>query len=441
MSTKLPSQRTETAFADWKPPYTPEQALAEANRCLFCADAPCTQACPTHIDIAQFIRKITTGNAYGSARTIFAANVLGMSCARVCPVEVLCVGDCVYHQLGQAPIQIGKLQRFATDLAYEKGWRFFEAGTPTGRSVALVGGGPASLACAHELRRRGHACTIYEKRDVLGGLNTTGIAPYKMRADRALTEVAWVLDIGGVEVLTGVEVPKDVTWRELEAQHDAVFVGIGLGPDRLFRVPGAELDGIHGSVEFIERMKLGEVSLEGVHDVLVLGGGNTAIDSVRELLALTRAHVALAYRGSAEVMSGYAHEWEVAKKDGARPYWHTLPVAFEPSAGGQRVARVRCQRTDENKHPIPGSEFAIEADLVLVAVGQSRLGELLAGLPGIQVERGQIVHDEHGATGRPGWYIGGDCRNGGKEVVWAAAEGKAAAEAIDSYLMNGKTAG
>lgn len=436
---RLPDRRTETAFSDWKPAYTPEQATAEANRCLFCEDAPCMAACPTHIDIAQFIRKIATGNLRGSARSIFSANILGMSCARVCPVEVLCVGDCVFNKMGLPPIQIGKLQRYATDTAFENGWRFFAAGAPTGKSVALVGGGPSSLSCAHELRRRGHACTIYEKRAVLGGLNTTGIAPYKMRADRSLTEVDWILGIGGVELKTGVEVPKDVSWSALEEKHDALFIGLGLGPDRLFRVPGHDLAGIYGSVEFIERMKLGEVALDGVEQVVVIGGGNTALDSVREMQGLTRGKVALVYRGSEDVMSGYAHEWDVAKKDGARAVWHATPVAFEGRPGGH-VQRVRFVRTDEAKNPIAGSEFAIDADLVLVAVGQSRLGELLAGIDGIHVERGGITHDESGFIGRPGWYIGGDCMNGGKEVVNAAAEGKAAAEAIDAYLTT-KAAG
>src|SRR4051812_30208602 len=198
----LKGDRSETGFSDHKPAYTDAQAKTEANRCLFCADAPCIKACPTSIDIPQFIRKIATDNLKGSARTIFDANILGMSCARVCPVEVLCVGDCVYNEMGVDPIQIGKLQRYATDTAFAEGWRFFEAGKDTGKSVGLVGAGPSSLAAAHELRRQGQRVTIYDKRAVVGGLNTTGVAPYKMKADRSLDETAWVLGIGGIEILT-----------------------------------------------------------------------------------------------------------------------------------------------------------------------------------------------------------------------------------------------
>nr|HMR10986.1 NAD(P)-binding protein [Polyangiaceae bacterium] len=231
MLKKVPVARGESVFEDFKGAYTQSQAEVEANRCLYCSDAPCIAKCPTAINIPEFIRKIATGNVKGSARTIFESNILGMSCARVCPVEVLCVGDCVYNAMGVPPIQIGKLQRYATDLAFEQKQRFFEAGKDTGKSVGLVGGGPASLAAAHELRRLGHACTIYEKRSVLGGLNTTGVAPYKMQADRSVEEVEWVLGIGGVEVKTGVELGKDLSVADLEKRHDAIFIGLGLGPD------------------------------------------------------------------------------------------------------------------------------------------------------------------------------------------------------------------
>lgn len=431
MAKPIPTDRSESVFSDYKHAYTPHQAAVEANRCLYCSDAPCTKACPTHIDVPEFIRKIATGNVKGSARTIFDSNILGMSCARVCPVEVLCVGDCVYNTLGVPPIQIGKLQRFATDQAFEKGWRFFEAGPPTGKSVGLIGAGPASLAAAHELRRLGHACTIYEKRQVIGGLNTTGVAPYKMRADRSLEEVEWVLGIGGVEVKTGVEIGKDVSFEELEKKHDAVFVGVGLGPDTRLGVPGEELPGVHGAVALIERLKLEKLPLAGVKSALVIGGGNTAIDGVRELAGLGVPSVTLVYRGSEAQMPGYRHEWLAAREVGVSALFQAVPVAFE---GNGKVERARLCRTDAQKKPIAGSEFTVDADLVLLAIGQSTLGQLLSGLSGIVIEKGRVTTDEHGATGRKGWYAGGDCRNGGKEVVNAAAEGKAAARAIHRQL-------
>ncbi len=431
---KPAEKRAETVFDDFKTSYDKKQALVEANRCLFCSDAPCIKACPTSIDIPQFIRKIATDNVKASARTIFESNVLGMSCARVCPVETLCVGDCVYNEMGVPPIQIGKLQRYSTDKAFEEGWEFFEAGPDTGKSVALIGAGPASLAAAHELRRLGHACTIYEKRDYVGGLNTTGVAPYKLRADKSHQEVEWVLAIGGIDVKTGVEVGKDISWADLEKQHDAVFIGFGLGVDTKLGIPGEDLDGVHGAVDYIERFKLGEVSLDGVEHCVVVGGGNTAIDAVREVHGLGVPIVSIAYRGVEHKMSGYVHEWHAARTESIRGVWQVQPIAFE---GEGKVTGVRCQCLDDDKKPIPGKEVTLPAQLALVAIGQAKLGELLSGLDGIEIERGRVIVDESGATGRKGFYAGGDCANGGKEVVNGVAEGKLAARSMHDYMMGG----
>lgn len=433
--TQVPLERSENTFSDFKPAYNEAQAFAEANRCLYCSDAPCIKACPTAIDIPEFIRKIATGNIKGSARTIFEANILGMSCARVCPVETLCVGDCVYNHLDAPPIQIGKLQRYSTDIAYEQGWRFFEAAGDSGKRVALIGAGPASLACAHMLRRHGHACTIFEKRDVIGGLNTTGVAPYKMKADRSADEVNWILGIGGIDVRTGVEIGADITFEQLERDYDAVFVGFGLGPDGWLHAEGEELAGVEGAVEFIERMKLGPVDLSHVKRAVVLGGGNTAIDAVRELAGLGVPHVAMVYRGDEAVMSGYAHEWKAAKQESAIGVWRTQPIGFVGEGG--RVTGVKVTKVDAAKQPIAGSEHVVEADLVLLAIGQGKLGALLGGLCDIEVEKGRLLVDANQHLGRTGWYAGGDATNGGKEVVNATAEGKTAAIAIDAWLNDG----
>ena len=426
----LPNERSESAFVDFKPALTAQQALVEANRCLYCSDAPCIKACPTSINIPEFIRKISTGNLRGSARTILEANVFGSSCARVCPVEVLCVGDCVYNHMGVPPIQIGKLQRYATDTAVADGWEFFAAGADTGKSVGLIGGGPASLAAAHKLRQFGHQVTIYEARAILGGLNTYGIAPYKLRADRALDEVEWILQIGGIDVQTGVQIPQQFSWNFLLAKHDALFIGIGLGPDSVMDLPGGKLGGIHGAAEWIERMKLGQVETTGVKRAVVIGGGNTAVDAIRELRGLGVPHVSLVYRGTESAMSGYLHEWEEAKMEGAQGIWQTLPVSFQ---GDGTVRALTCVQMDDAKRPIVGTEHELAADLVLVAIGQAKLGDICEDL-GVQLDRGRLAVDATGRTSHPKVFAGGDCVSGGQEVVNAVAEGRDAAISIHALL-------
>lgn len=433
--TKLSPDRSENVFSDFKAPYDRNQAVVEAHRCLYCHDAPCIQACPTGIDIPTFIHKIATGNVKGSARTIFDSNILGMSCARVCPVEVLCVGKCVFNEMGVPPIEIGKLQRYATDVAFDESWSYYEAGPDSGKSVGVIGAGPASLAAAHMLRRKGHAVTLYEKRGVLGGLNTTGVASYKMRADRSDQEVEWVLAIGGIDIQTGVSVPDDVSWAELESRHDALFLGFGLGPDSRLAAKGEELARIHGAVEWIELMKLGTVSLGSVERAVVIGGGNTAVDAVRQLAGLGVPDVTMVYRGTESRMSGYAHEWNAAKVQGIRASWQTQPTGFTGRLGV--VTGVEAVKMDANKQPIAGSEHTIAADLVLIAIGQAKLGSLVEGLEGVALERGRVVADLAGRTGRAGIYAGGDCVNGGKEVVNAVAMGRDAANAIHHELTEG----
>jgi glutamate synthase (NADPH/NADH) small chain len=432
----LADGRIECAIPDHKPLLTETQAVAEANRCLYCHDAPCIQACPTGINIPEFIRRIATGNVGGSAETILEANILGHSCASVCPVEVLCAGSCVYNEMDQPAIQIGRLQRYATTHAYDAGMRFFSKGAATGHKVALVGAGPASLACAHELTRLGHDAIIYEGRDLAGGLNTTGVAPYKLQAGESLREVAYVQAIG-FTIRNGVNVGRDVTFAELERDHDAVFLGIGLGPDSRLSMPGEDLEGCEGAVAFIERMKNDpSYFVTDIRRALVVGGGNTAIDAVRELRALGVPDVTMVYRRGEAEMSGYAHEMAQALQEGVKVrYWSApLAVTGEGRVTGLKVAPTRVD--GDGRLVIDEDQASVlPADLVLKATGQEKLAALVAGIAGIEIDKGRIrVDAATGQTGHPRYFAGGDCANGGKEVVNAAAEGKRAALGIHALL-------
>lgn len=434
----LPPDRLEAKLGEKKPLYTPHEAFTEASRCIYCSDAPCVQACPTGIEIPEFIRKIATGNVKGAARTIFRENLLGYSCARVCPVEVLCAGDCVYNEWDRPPIAIGRLQRFATETAISKDPDLLSRtrAASSGKRIACIGAGPASLAAAGHLALDGHAVTIFEQKAIPGGLNTLGIAPYKLQGTDALQEIEFLLGLGDIELRTGVRVVEgeagegEVSAGALLADYDAVFIGIGLGPDNQLALPGEDGPGVVGATHFIERIKSdASVSLDGVSRAVVVGAGNTAIDIARQLALLGVPDVCMVYRKDEAAMSGYRHEMDGARREGVRLVEWRQPTAIERDGDGA-VTGVRVQRTDGE------GEEVLPADLVAVAIGQSRLTALAAAFEGVELDdRGRVKVDP--ATSRTGHakvYAGGDCVNGGAEVVNAAQHGKLAARAISASL-------
>ncbi|MCB1049485.1 MAG: FAD-dependent oxidoreductase [Acidobacteria bacterium] len=417
---RLKQERLEQQMKDKKPLYTPAEAVYEANRCLYCYDAPCIKACPTGIDIPRFIKKIATDNIPGSAKTIFSANMLGYSCARVCPVEVLCVGACVYNDLNHQPIEIGRLQRYATEKALgqekESGKKLFTPQPKTDKKVALVGAGPASLACAAYLALSGVQCDLYEKNELPGGLNTTGVAPYKLFALDAMDEVNWILQ-HGINLKTRMALGENITLDALCDSYDAVFLGLGLGADR------ALLDhpAVWGATDLIAKIKNDpDFQLPHTDSAVVIGGGNTALDIARELAYLGVKDVLMVYRKGIQDMSGYRHEREAAMKQGVRFMEFGLPKSLTTENG----LITGLTLTFSNGLP----DFEISTPFVIEAVGQEKHGQNW----GLKTEKdGTLSVDPRTfETSRSGVFAGGDCVNGGKEVVNAAAEGRDAAFAM-----------
>lgn len=439
---KLSPEQYEQNFAEISPAMNPRQAAIEAARCLFCFDAPCTIACPTHIDVPAFIKKISTGNPRGSARVILEANILGQSCGRVCPTEVLCEGACVMLEKGAKAIEIGRLQRYSVDYVLDRNIQLFRAGAPNGKRVACVGSGPASLACAAELAKMGYAVTIFDRHEFPGGLNTYGIAAYKTRAKDSLREVDMVRNLG-VEFRQKVAVGRDISFAQLEKDFDAIFIGIGLGETDALSLPGENLIGVRGAIEFIEETKLGSFdSVQVGRRVACIGAGNTAIDVVTAAKRLGVETVHLIYRRGEKEMSAFRYEYELAKLDGVVFHWFAQPTRVLGESG--KVVGIECVQTHLERDAangkvkvdtIPGTEFTLDVDMVVRAIGQKPVTDILRRVSGIEVRAdGTVGVNARHQTGHQKYFAGGDCANGGKEVVDAVADGMAAARGIDSSL-------
>ncbi|MGZ4961636.1 MAG: NAD(P)-dependent oxidoreductase [Limisphaerales bacterium] len=447
LSPKLGPEQAAANMADIAPRFTPQEAVIEANRCLFCFDAPCIQACPTGIDIPSFIQKIANGNLTGSARTILSANILGASCARVCPTSVLCEGACVVLDREGKAVEIGRLQRYATDHVYDNKIQVLKpVAKKSGKKVAVLGGGPAGLGCAAELAQLGHDVTVFEKKPQAGGLNTYGIAYYKMPPQVSLEEVELVKSLG-VQFKFGVEIGKDIQIADLEKQFDAIFVGLGLGRGHQMNIPGENLPEVVQALDFIEKVHTTPLHKVAVGArVAVIGGGNTAIDAVTQAKRLGAEKAMLIYRRTQAEMSAYTFEQDLAKTDGAEFVFNAAPVEVIADCNGH-VAGLKLARTqlvNGKAEIIPGQEWVEPVDMVIKAIGEPKQVELLKRLfPKIELDkRGAIVYDRAtGATNLPKVFAGGDCANGGREVVNAVGEGKKAARGIHAMFVNQKAVG
>lgn len=441
---KLPTEQYEKNFSDLHLPFTSSSAIAEANRCLYCYDSPCMKVCPTHIDISTFIKKITTGNLLGSAKTIYQSNWVPLTCAKACPVEVLCEGACVYNAKGEKPIEIGRLQRYVIENYFSEGMpEIFKKLPKNGKSVGVIGSGPSGLACSAELALMGYEVTIYEANKIPGGLNTWGIAPYKMKREDSLKEVEFVKSFG-VDIKTEVMIGKEIKVNDLLKKHDAVFLGIGLGESPQLSVPGEEISGVIGALDFIEKVKTENWTDVPVGKrVAVIGAGNTSIDAATEAKRLGAEQVYIIYRRSNVEMSAYEFEYSLAKKDGIIFHFLTSPkrIVGKDFVEGLECLKMKLGEPDNRgkRKPvsIPGSEFTIPVDMVIKAIGQETKSSFLSTIPELTLdEEGCVIVDKNSfQTAIPQIFAGGDCINGGKEVVNAAYDGKKAAQGINACIM------
>jgi len=427
----------DKALAEQLPPLTPNAAAIEADRCLYCYDAPCTHACPTHIDIPRFIKKIASHNLRGSAETIFASNLLGATCARVCPVQELCEGACVLGS-DHKPIAIGRLQRYAMDYARDQHRFPTVKAAPTGRSIAVVGAGPAGLSCAGQLALLGHAVTIIEKREKPGGLSTYGIIALREPVEIALEETRMIESLG-VQIKTGLEFGNDVSLASLQQDFDAVVLSIGLGQTPELGIEGEEtiIDGL----EFIEASKTNAASLHIGRNVIVIGAGNTAVDCATVAKRLGADRVTMVYRRTDREMSCYDHEYDFARKEGIEFRFLTQPSRVLLDNGlpcGLECLRVELGPPDASGRPTPmpvkGSEFMLAADQIVKAIGQIK--PVLAAQLGLETAKGFIAVDPSFNTSIPGVYAIGDCirSSGAASTVMAVQDGKMAATAIHQQL-------
>jgi glutamate synthase (NADPH/NADH) small chain len=413
-------------FKDKTPLMNDTQAYYESSRCLFCYDAPCMNACPTGIDIPLFIKQIHTGNAEGAAKTIYDSNWIGNACGTVCPTGVLCEGACVYNNQDVPPLQIGRLQNYATRSVIDSGKQLYKPGSDNGKKVAVIGAGPAGIACACELRTMGYTVDVFEAKEKPSGLTVYGIAPYKITNEEVLDEVNYLQDQLGFNINYNSAIKSKEQLTDMENNYDAIFVGVGLGPTAYRNIPGEDKQEVHGAVEFVEDLRMNHHNTMVGDRVVVLGAGNTAMDVASESARMGASEVVLTYRGSKEKLGAYGFEYDLALSAGVKSVFDASPAEI---LGNEKVEGVRFTRSD-------GSDFTIECDMVIKATGQSKQGGLYALIEGLELDDSSIVkvNPENNQTTNEKYFAGGDAINGGAEVVNAAYDGKLAANGIDQWL-------
>ncbi|MBS9716970.1 NAD(P)-dependent oxidoreductase [Pseudohalocynthiibacter aestuariivivens] len=432
-SGRLSAEAYQENFSDLHPPYEPHEAAVAADRCYFCYDAPCTTACPTDIDIPMFIRQIQTGTPEEAAKTIFSQNILGGMCARVCPTETLCEEVCVREVAEGKPVEIGRLQRYATDKLMNSGKHPFSRADVTGKKVAVIGAGPAGLSCAHRLSMYGHDVDLFDARSKAGGLNEFGIATYKSVDGFAAREVDWLLQIGGISLKTGKSLGNGLSIDQLTTAYDAVFLGIGLAGVNALRAEGVDKDGVSDAVDFISTLRQAEdmSTIPVGRNVVVIGGGMTAVDAAVQSKLLGSENVTIAYRRGRDQMGASGFEQDLAASAGVRILENAQPVKVHGNGAVQEVEFEYTETTSDGLRGT-GETFRLPADQLLKAIGQT-LGETPEG---IILEGGKIAVSDAGRTSVNNVWAGGDCATGGDDLtVTAVAEGRDAAEDIHQSLM------
>jgi len=423
-------------FKQKKPLMNTTEAYYESSRCLFCYDAPCVKACPTHIDIPLFIKQIQTKNTEGAAQTIFDANWLGNACGIVCPTGVLCEGACVFNLQNVPPIQIGRLQNFATNTTINSGKDLFKAGKSNGKKIAIIGAGPAGVACACELRTVGYDVTIYEAKDKPSGLAVHGIAPYKITNEEVLKEINYLQNQLGFEILYKSPITSKEQVKNLEKEFDAIFLGVGLGKTGELQIDGEDKKGVVGAVEFIEELRSKQHNTKVPAKVVILGGGNTAMDAASEAARMGARKTVLAYRNSKEKMKAYGFEYDLAISAGVDSLFNVSPIGI---VGKNKVEGVKFAKTEMVEGKLQtnlNNVFIVRCDMVIKATGQAKQGTFYQSIDNLKVDDKTrlLVNVETYQTSNPKYFAGGDAINGGAEVVNAAYDGKMAALGMHQWL-------